>query len=143
MATFTRPRWSFWVIGALSLIWNAFGCVDFTMTVTRNPAYLGQFPPDMINWLDAAPTWTMVPWALGVWGALAGSLLLLARSRYAVGAFVLSLLGLAVMQVWQIISGMPASMLAPANIAMTGAIWIVAIALLWYATGARSRGLLR
>lgn len=138
-----RPGWSFWVIAALSLAWNAFGCLDFTMTVTRNPAYLAQFPADVVNWLDSAPTWTLVPWALGVWGALAGSLLLLARSRHAVTAFAVSLLGLAVMQVWQLSAGLPASMLAPANIAMTAAIWIVAIALLWYATGLRVRKVLR
>lgn len=135
------PR-SFWVVAVLSLLWNAFGCFDFTMTVTRNPAYLAAFPPDVIDWLDAAPTWTLLPWALGVWGALAGSLLLLLRSRRAVPAFAASLAGLAISQAWQLTSGMPASMLGPVNVAITAVIWIIAIALLWYALRMRRAGVL-
>lgn len=145
MATLARPKpgWSFWAIGLVSLIWNAFGCLDFTMTVTRNAAYLAQVPADMIDWLDAAPTWTIVPWALGVWGALTGSLLLLARSRLAVAAFALSLVGLAINQVWQFSTSLPSSMLTPASIMLTMTIWIVALALLWYAARMRTCGVLR
>lgn len=145
MASVTKMRagWSFWVIGIVSLAWNVFGCLDFTMTVTRNAAYLAKAPPDMINWLDAAPTWTLVPWALGVWGALAGSLLLLLRSRRAVAAFALSLVGLAVNQIWQFTTNMPPSLLTPASIALTMIIWIVALVLLWYAARMRDRGVLR
>lgn len=139
----TRPGWMFWAVSILSLLWNAFGCIDYTLTVTRNPAYLAQFPVDAINWLDTAPTWTLATWALGVWGALAGSLLLLLRSRGAVMAFAASLAGLAVNQVWQFTSNMPASMLTPANIGITMTIWIVALALLWYAVRMRARGVLR
>src|SRR3546814_11557539 len=73
----------FWAIAALSILWNAFGCMDFILTVTRNPDYMAPFSPEVINWLDAAPSWTLVPWATGVCGALSGSLLLLLRSRHA------------------------------------------------------------
>lgn len=141
--TTMRAGWAFWVIGIVSLAWNAFGCVDFTMTVTRNAGYLAQVPADMIDWLDSAPTWTIVPWAVGVWGALAGSLLLLLRSRRAVAAFALSLIGLAVNQIWQFTTNMPPSLLTPASIALTMTIWIVALALLWYAARMRDRGVLR
>ena len=78
---------SFWVIAVLSLLWNAFGCFDYVMTASRNPGYLAQFPPEMINFLDSFPYWATAAWALGVWGSLAGSVLLLLRSRYAVHAF--------------------------------------------------------
>ncbi|WP_313435707.1 hypothetical protein [Novosphingobium sp.] len=71
-----------WIVGVLALVWNAFGCTDFSMTVTRNPEWLAPLSPEMIDWLDAAPSWTIVTWALGVWGGLAGSLLLLLRSRW-------------------------------------------------------------
>lgn len=39
--------------------------------------------------------WMETAWAIGVWGAFLGALLLLARSRHAAAAFALSLLGLA------------------------------------------------
>ncbi|MCJ2178165.1 hypothetical protein [Novosphingobium album (ex Hu et al. 2023)] len=144
MKAITRagPSWLFWTIAVLSLLWNAFGCMDFAMTVTRNRAYMAQFPPEVINWLDTAPIWTLVPWAMGVWGALTGSLLLLLRSRHAVEAFAISLAGLAVTQIWQAMSGMPESMTTPASTAISVMIWIVALALLWYAARMRAQGVL-
>lgn len=138
-----KASWSFWALATVSLFWNALGCVDFTMTVTRNAAYLQQIPPDTIDWLDRAPTWTVVPWALAVWGALAGSVFLLRRSHWAVAAFAASLLGLAVNTIYQFASNPPPSMLTPASIGITVVIWIVALALLWYAVRMRERGVLR
>jgi hypothetical protein len=127
----------------LALVWNAFGCTDFSMTVTRNPEWLAPLSPEMIDWLDAAPSWTIVTWALGVWGGLAGSLLLLLRSRWAVAAFTISLLGLAVNQIYPFVSEVPAMLTSPASIGMTLVIWAVALFLLWYAVRLRNAGVLR
>lgn len=138
----TRPGWTFWLIAVLAVLWNAFGCLDFTMTASRNPTYLAQVSPEIIDWLDSAPSWTLVPWALGVWGGLAGSLLLLARSGWAVPAFAVSLVGLAVSQAWQFSAGMPESMTTPGMLAMTACIWVIALGLLWFAWDKRRAGVL-
>jgi mannose/fructose/N-acetylgalactosamine-specific phosphotransferase system component IID len=111
--------------------------------VTRDPDYIAQFPPEMIDWLDVAPVWALMAWALGVWGSLAGSLLLLLRSHWAVVAFAASLVGLAGTQAWQLTSDMPESMTTPASTAFGVVIWIVALALLWYSIRKRMRGVLR
>jgi len=132
-----------WIVGVLALVWNAFGCTDFSMTVTRNPEWLAPLSPEMIDWLDAAPSWTIVTWALGVWGGLAGSLLLLLRSRWAVAAFTISLLGLAVNQIYPFVSETPAMLTSPASIGITLVIWAVALFLLWYAVRLRNSGVLR
>jgi len=132
-----------WIVGVLALVWNAFGCTDFSMTVTRNPEWLAPLSPEMIDWLDAAPSWTIVTWALGVWGGLAGSLLLLLRSRWAVAAFTISLLGLAVNQIYPFVSEVPAMLTSPASIGITLVIWAVALFLLWYAVRLRNAGVLR
>ncbi len=77
----------YWVVAGLSLLWNAFGAVDYTLTKMRNPAYLANFPPEMMAAIDKFPAWMTIFWALGVWGSLLGSVLLLIRSRLAVTAF--------------------------------------------------------
>lgn len=142
-ATRAKAPWYFWAVAVLSLLWNAFGCFDFTMTMTRDPDYLAQFPLEMIDFIDTFPAWAIAAWALGVWGALTGSVLLLMRSRWAVLAFAGSLLGLALSTVYQVGADMPEAMTAGVNLAMTITIWIVAIALLWFAMRMRSRGVLR
>ena len=98
-----KPRpWHLWAVGVVSLLWNAFGCFDYTMMQTRNEAYLAAFTAEQRAYFESFPAWMEAFWALGVWGALAGSIALLFASRHAVMLFALSLLGLLVSTVWQL-----------------------------------------
>lgn len=137
------PPRHFWPVAGLSLLWNAFGVYDYLMTNTRDAAYLAQFPPEMMQYVDEMPYWTLGVWTLGVWGAVVGSLLLLQRSRFAAHAFAASLAGLAASTVYQLGSDMPEAMMSGVAVGMTVVIWIGAIVLLWYAVRMRKAGVLR
>lgn len=132
-----------WVVGIVSLLWNAFGGYDYIMTNTRNADYIAQFPPEMMQIVDVFPVWVTAAWGCAVWGAVAGSVLLLLRSRYAVHAFVVSLAGLAVNQFYRTTIDIPQSMKTSEMTAMTALIWALAILLLWYAWRQRKAGILR
>ncbi len=139
-----RTPWHLWVVGVLAALWNGFGVLDYTMTQTRNPTWMAQLTPDQVAWLDNASMVAHGSWAFGVWGGLAGSLLLLARSRHAVTVYVVSLLGLAVNTAYQLTAPMPSGhMDSTAALVLHAAIWAVAIALLVYAIRMRRRGVLR
>ncbi len=77
------------------------GCLDFTMTQTRNMAYLeaGGFTPEKIEYFVSFPLWANLLWAnllwanllwanllwaVAVWGGLLGAALLLAKKHAAV-----------------------------------------------------------
>lgn len=133
-----------WIVGAISLLWNAFGAFDYLMTQTANEAYMSNFTPEQRAYFDSYPSWMVAFWALGVWGAAAGSVLLLLRSRHAEGAFLLSLVGLAVSTVYQYgLADMPASLKTPGIMVLSLVIWAIAIVLYLYARTMRQRGVLR
>lgn len=134
-----------WITGTLASLWNLIGAFDYTMTQTRNATYLAQFSEQQIAYFESFPWFMELAWALGVWGAIGGSLLLLARSRHAVAAFIISLAGLAGSTVWQLfLSGADIDSLWPMEARIvTGLIWIIAIALLVYARRMRAQGVLR
>ena len=133
-----------WIVGILSLLWNAFGCYDYLMTNLRNPAYLAAFPADQLVYLDSLPSWLTAFWALGVWGGLAGALLLLARSRHAILAFAISVVGAVVGLGYQMfVTEMPASMKEGVMGLMPWAIIAIAVAQLWYSRNVGKQGLLR
>ena len=93
----TRAPAHLWIVGILSLLWNCFGGYDYTMSRMRNLDYLasmGGDPNTMLAYMDSMPIWVAFGWGLGVWAALLGSILLLMRSRYAVHAFIASLVGM-------------------------------------------------
>ena len=127
-----RASAGFWAVAAMSLLWNGFGAYDYVMTNIRDHAYLAQVPVEAIDYFDEMPVWALAAWTLGVWGAVAGSLLLLLRSRWAVLAFAASLLGLAASTAHQVIGGLPAPMKTPPMIAMTLVIWGGALFFAWY-----------
>ena len=140
----TRSPRYFWVVSVLSLIWNCGGPLDWVMTKTHNAAYLAAMTPEQQAWLATYPIWMEIAWAAGVWGAVLGSILLLARSRFAVPVFAVSLAGLVIGTIYQYgISAMPASLKTPGGMAFTAALWVVAAALLWFAARMRARGVLR
>ena len=136
------PR-SFWVVAILSLLWNAFGVFDYLMTQLRDEAYLAQFTPEQRVYFESFPATMTVFWALGVWGSLVGSTLLLLRSRWAVIAFAVSLLGLAVGTVFQFTGDIPESLRTPEMMAMNVVIWAALLFFLWYAVRMRRAGALR
>jgi hypothetical protein len=147
MATAARAQATpahLWIVGILALLWNGFGCFDYLMTVTRNPAYLAKLTPDQLAYIDSLPTWLTGAWALGVWGGAIGALLLLMRSRHAVLAFGLSLIGAIVTFAYEIMAtAMPAEMKQGAMAIMPYLIVAIAAFLLWYAVAQHRKGVLR
>jgi len=147
MATLpSRTPWHLWVVGVISLLWNAFGAYDYTMTKLDGEKYMRGMgmSDEAIAHMAQLPDWLTVFWALGVWGSLAGSVLLLLRSRHALSAFLVSLLGLAVSQLYQWLDGtMPADMSATPMIVMTVVIWAALLLFIWYARKQRNAGVLK
>jgi hypothetical protein len=148
MTEAVKTPWHIWAVGVVSLLWNGFGAFDYTMTKTHNMAYLkdfNQFTPEQIAYFDGISLLGNIGWAFGVWGALAGSVLLLCRSRHAVSAFMASLAGLLVSTFNQfILSDVDLGKLfGPGPMVTTIVIWIIAIALFLYARKQAAAGVLR
>ena len=140
-----KTPWHLWVIGIVTLLWNAIGAFDYTMTQTLNFAYLEQvgMGPEELAWLAAIPWWADACWALGVWGALLGSILLLARSKWAATAYVVSLMGIVPTTVYQFASDRPAGFGGSGALALSIVLIILTMAQLWYAVKMRTTGVLR
>jgi hypothetical protein len=133
----------FWAISIISLLWNAYGGYDYIMTNLRDPGFLKMMPADMMPYMETLPAWTTGAWAFGVWGSIAGSLLLLVRSRHAVTAFLISLIGAVVSFGYQYANHPPASMTSSGGLAMTAMIFAAIIVFWWYARRSAANGILR
>ena len=146
MVETVKTPWHLWLVGVLALLWNGFGAWDFVQTTTRGEAYFREMGMSdaMIAYFNAMPAWMYGPWVLGVWGAVAGTILLLLRSRWTVPALALSLLGAIGSLIYQKVLNPPP---LPPEMAMMGwmpfVIVIIAAFLLWYAWAMRKRGVLR
>jgi hypothetical protein len=142
----TKTPIHLWIVGVVSLLWNAFGAFDYIMTQTENSDYLAALTPEQLGFLTHAPIWFEASWAIGVWFSVIGSLLLLVRSRVASAAFALSLLGLIVSSIYTYLiadAGNALAVSGTAALIFTIAIPIVLIGLWLYARAMTKRGVLR
>lgn len=79
-----------WIVAGLSALWSAMRAYNYVMLDHQGAYYDGLFPA----LIEGAR-------ACGVWGALAGSLLLPVHSRYALIAFAISLAGMLIAWVYR------------------------------------------
>jgi hypothetical protein len=89
-----------WAVRLLALLWNAFGVFDYLITQNDNAKCPASFAPEQRAWFEGFPARAAAAWAIGMWGALVGSILLLLHNRPAVTAFALSLAGSALCSRW-------------------------------------------
>lgn len=140
-----KTPWHIWLIGVLSLIWNAGGAYDYVMAHYAADTYLAQATPEQQAYYEDFPAWATAFWALGVWGALAGSVLLLARSRFAALAFGVSLIGLMAntTRLFATAGAEAVDLLGQGNLIFTAALIVVALGLWLYARAMAQAGVLR
>lgn len=120
-----KPRWTYWAVAGLALIWNVMGCMN----------YLGQTSAETIADLPAAyqavvadrPIWATAGFAIAVFGGALGAVLMVLRLRLAMAFFAISCLG-AVVELVHVASVTQ----APNILAATGMSVVIAALLAWY-----------
>jgi hypothetical protein len=85
-------HWSFWLIGAIALLWNVAGAANYLVQV-MNPEAIDSYREAERALIDGRPAWATGAFAIAVFGGSIGCLLLLLRKSAAFYVFVVSLLG--------------------------------------------------
>ena len=130
------------IVGVLAVLWNAIGAFDYTATQLRIEAYMSAFTPEQLAYFYGFPAWAVATWAIGVWGALLGSIALLLRKAWAVWSFGISIAGMALTTIYNFVLTDGAALMGPGAMAISAVIWIIALALFFYARAMAKRGVL-
>lgn len=132
--------WLFWVVVVVAILWNGFGGYDYTMSHLQGETYYRQsgMTEAQIAHMATYPSWMHAVWATGVWGSVAGSILLLLRMRWAFHAFAISFLGALGNLAYAAMDGAKgADLILPCVIAAACLFFV------WYAWTMTKRGVLR
>ena len=136
----TKPARSFWVMGALALIWNAIGIVTFLMTVTMSPEALADLPEAERALYTDTPAWSIGMYAIAVFGGTLAAIVLLLRKAWAVPLFAISLVAIIVQMGYALFMTPLLEVRGATAAIMPLVIVAVAVYLLWYARTAREKG---
>jgi len=143
MQTAETP-WHLWTIGAISLLWNAVGVVDFVMTQTKNQAYMGQFTPEQLEYFYGFPRWVVIAWGVATGGSVLGSALLLLRRRFTVQINLVVLVAMGLTFVHNFVLSDGFTIMGGVGPAIfTAVIVLVGVLLFAYARAMAKRGVLR
>lgn len=128
------PTIGFWAAAGLGLAWNLFGIYQFVSTAggTVESLMASGLTKPQADLYVTLPLWLHAAFAIGVFGGMVGSLLLLLRKSWAVPVFVVSLLAYIVLYVGDIALGVFAAFGTPQVVILTTVV-AIAIALLWLA----------
>ena len=89
--TVSSVHWSFWLIGAIGLVFNLMGCINFISQM--NADVVASMPEVYRAIVESRPAWATVAFATAVFGGALGCLLLLLRRSVAFYVFIASLAG--------------------------------------------------
>lgn len=138
-----RTPWHLWVVGVLSLLWNAVGAFDYVMTQTQNEGYMSSFTPEQLDFFYGFPSWVVAFWALAVWGGVLGSILLLLRKKLAATVFLVSFVSMVVTTIHNfVLSNGLEAIGDPFALVFSGLIFVFALLLYIYARAMSNRGVL-
>ena len=126
-------QWSFWLIGAVALIWNVMGGINFLSQMSADA--LAAYPEVARALVASRPTWATGAFAIAVFGGVLGCLLLLIKKSVAYYLFIVSLLGVIVTNIHTF--GVTASTEIWVGSLMS---LVVAAFLIWYSKHAESKG---
>lgn len=140
-----KTPWHLWVVGIVSLLWNAMGVTDFTMTQVKPEMWLKAFTPEQVEYIQGFPFWAVVVWGVGTWGSFLGSVLLLARRGVAFHFLAASLAGALLTSLYSfgLSDGLKVMGGGAGMIAFNAIIVTISVLLLVYAKNMRKDGVLR
>jgi hypothetical protein len=123
-------HWSFWVIGAVALIWNVMGVINYFMQL--NADALATYPAAERAIVEGRPAWATGAFAIAVFGGTLGGLLLLLRKSAAFYVFIASLMGVIVTHIHTFRVANSTVDFGPAVISAILSSLVVAVFLIWY-----------
>ena len=149
MNTRVDTPWHLWVVGIAALLFTAFGGYDYTMTQLGDRDYIEAMMGPMgvetdtaLAYFEAFPIWMEVVWAIGVWGAAAGAVLLLLRRRLAYPVLIVSFAAFVISNLHGFANPIP-GMDPTATLLPVAVIFVVMLGLILYTREMRRRGVLR
>ena len=133
-----------WIVGILSLLWNIMGAFDYFMTQTKNESYMAKFTPEQLDFFYGFPFWVEGAWAIAVWGAVAGSILLLLAKRMTEWFFLVALVAMVLTSIHNFVLSNGLEVIGdPFSLIFTAIIFVISVALYLYARTLVKREVLR
>jgi hypothetical protein len=134
------PTW-YWVVSGLAVLWMLFGVMAWVMDLMTDEAALAEFSDAQRQLYAARPQWLFAVYGVAIFSGLGGAIGLLLRKSWATTLFILSLVAIIVQFGYTFIAMRAVELLgAAAAIPFPLVIFLIGVALVWFAQKSRKMG---
>ena len=131
------PSWFKWV-GIVAFIWNLLGVMAFAGQMAMTPAILAELSQAEQYLYSNIPLWATIAFACAVIGGALGSLALLLKKTIAYVLLVISLVGVLIQMFHSFFISNILEVFGPGSMIMPIMVLIIAFALVWLSSKAKS-----
>jgi hypothetical protein len=133
------PKW-FNVVAWVAFVWNLLGVAAFAAQMMMTPEMIASLPEAERGLYENIPMWVNVAFGCAVIGGAIGSLLLALKKSVAFYVLIISLIGVCVQMYHSFFIIDSVAVYGPGSVVMPGMVTLIAIALVWFAKDANSKG---
>lgn len=141
MAKVKLPKW-FNLVVSLALIWNLLGVVNFIMQVTLSPEAIAALPSAEQDLINATPVWSILAFALGVFGGSLGCIGLLMRKSKSMQVLLVSLIAVVAQMGYWLFFTTAVEVYGPSTYGMPFVVIIIALLLFLLSRNGTKKGYL-
>jgi len=137
------PVW-YWILAVIGLMWFAMGAFDYIATQYRFDFYIAEYTEEQLAYFYGFPAWYVAIWAISVWGAVAGAVLLLMRKKAASLMFLISLISFIIAAIYSYgFTNAMEMMGGIGTVIFSAVIFLSILGYFWLARSASASGILR
>lgn len=137
-----KPSALFWVIAIAALLWNLMGAMAYLADAFMGVEAVSQLPEDQRTLYENRPAWVTASFAIAVWSGLLGSIALLLRKKWAISAFIISLIGVLAQNLYQFFLSNTFEVMGPTAMALPVMVIVISILLILYSKNALKKKLI-
>lgn len=143
MTTTNKPNTLFWVIAVIAVLWNIMGAFQYLSTTLWKEEMLATLTEEQQLVWNALPTWHVAIFAIAVWSGLIASLLLIARKKWSVPLFLLSLIAVIVQMAYWLFGTDAMEVFGPSTPVMPAIVTVLGLFFYFYSKSAKAKGWLK
>ncbi len=136
------PAW-FWGVAIVALLWNLMGLAAFAAQMAMTDEAIAALPEEQQGMYQNIPMWVNIAFACAVIGGTLGCVGLLARKRWALPLFVISLVGVLAQMFYSFFMTDLIEIMGASSAIMPALVIVIAIFLVGFTRAAISRSWLR
>jgi hypothetical protein len=136
----SKPMTSYYVIGAVFLVWNIIGFMFYLQHATMTPETVPEsVDAAMLAFMEATPVWATSAYAIAVNVGMLASIMLLMRKSVAMPLYVVSLAGALVLDFDSFVLRDVVSIWGGGAYIVPSAVIIIGVVEIWYSRSVANR----